>query len=43
MQSMQKEDTIQAILIADTFEKHFQPFCNDENVVSVYSFTSIGL
>lgn len=33
---MQKEDTIQAVLIADAYERTLQPFVNEGSIVSLF-------
>lgn len=38
MNTMQKEDTVQAVLIADTYDKTLQPFVRESSTVSSFSF-----
>lgn len=40
MESIRKDETIQAVLIADTYDKNFQPFVNSENTVSRKFFST---
>lgn len=37
MNALQKEETIQAVLIADAYDKILQPFVNEGNTVSALS------
>lgn len=36
MNALQKEETIQAVLIADAYDKILQPFVNEGNTVSCF-------
>lgn len=35
MEVMRKEDPVQAILIADSYEKYFQPFIKHRSAVNI--------
>lgn len=41
MNTMQKEDTVQAVLIADSYDKTLQPFVNEGSTVSILHLYSI--
>lgn len=36
MEAIRKEEAVQAILVAETFNKNFLPFCNDGSVVCLH-------
>lgn len=40
MNALQKEETIQAVLIADAYDKILQPFVNEGNTVSGFNCIS---
>lgn len=43
MESIRKDETVQAVLIADTYDKNFQPFVNSENTVSRHFLVQVIL
>lgn len=38
MNTMRKDDTVQAVLIADVYERNLQPFVNEGSTVSNFLF-----